>query len=102
MEHFLRVATNGQNVGQLGFESLHGQYSFYYEPAWQKQKNAFSAWGNRAPRLRRSHRAVRGFAQAARPDRSRSLPTLRSRAIASMTSRMRRTAASMCWLPTAP
>ena len=42
MEHFLRVATNGRTVGKLGFESLQGQYSFQYEPAWQKEKNAFS------------------------------------------------------------
>lgn len=42
MEHFLRVATNGQDVGKLGFESLQGHYSFQYEPDWQKQRNAFS------------------------------------------------------------
>lgn len=42
MEHFLRVSTNGNDVGLLGFESLQGQYSFQYDGAWQKRKEAFS------------------------------------------------------------
>ena len=42
MEHFLRVSTNGDTVGHLGFEALQDQYSFKYEKAWQDSWTAFS------------------------------------------------------------
>lgn len=42
MEHFLRISTNGDTVGHLGFDAVQDQYSFRYEKAWQDRPNAFS------------------------------------------------------------
>ena len=41
MSHTLHLASQGQQVGQLGFDAQRNHYSFRYHRAWQDGANAF-------------------------------------------------------------
>lgn len=41
MSHTLHLASQGQQVGQLGFDAQRNHYSFCYHRAWQDGANAF-------------------------------------------------------------
>jgi len=41
MMHSLKVTTQGEGVGHLGFDALQDQYSFRYDAAWQERRGAF-------------------------------------------------------------